>query len=410
MATTPWYTSQDLINAVKRKIAIPISQKTFSEEDILAFCNEEMMISQVPDILQYHEEYLVIGQDIPLVNNKTRYAIPDRAIGLKLRDVFYKDTNGNLFEMARVAAEDQAFFQRETGTNNIMQKYFLEGNDLVLSPVNVSSVSGYLHVTYYLRPNQLVLNDRAAISNSFVKQITIDNTSLIAGNTVSIGDLTFTAVAGAPSALEFQIGANSIVTATNLVAAINLDGTYSANNGTPSTAVANITYLSLDTEFNTNNTTSFNISTQEGITFNEIPDNITNGDIIDFLQTKPGHKTLEMSVKLGSNSISGLTIFFAQDIIPNEFIPGDYICLENECIIPQIPTDLHNGLAERVCSRIMAAQGDTQGLQMVNSKLDEIRLKEGTLLDTRVGGSVQKITQRRGLIGWGRIGIRKNKL
>jgi len=35
MALTPYYTSNDLIAAVQRKIAFPIAQNTFSNTDIL---------------------------------------------------------------------------------------------------------------------------------------------------------------------------------------------------------------------------------------------------------------------------------------------------------------------------------------------------------------------------------------
>jgi len=76
----PWLTSDDLIAAVKRKIALPISQITFTESDILDFANEEMAISQVPSVMSFHEEYFVTEITADLEANKSRYPIPDRAI------------------------------------------------------------------------------------------------------------------------------------------------------------------------------------------------------------------------------------------------------------------------------------------------------------------------------------------
>ncbi len=110
MSTTPWYTSDKLIEAVKRKIAFPINQNTFTEDDILAFANEEMFIAQVPAVMQYHEEYFVYRVQVPLVTNISRYSIPDRAIGMKLRDLFWSDASGNYFEMTRISSGDKAFF------------------------------------------------------------------------------------------------------------------------------------------------------------------------------------------------------------------------------------------------------------------------------------------------------------
>lgn len=408
MAIKPWMTSTDLIESVKRKIAIPINQRTFTEEDILSFANEEMMISQVPDIMMYHEEYFVFSQDIPLESNKTRYPIPERAMGQKLRDVFYVDNNGNLFEMTRVNADAKAYWQRETATTNLMQKYYIEGNDIVLAPQNIASPTGSLRFSYFLRPNQLVLNERAAISESFFKEIVINNASITAGNTFTIGNKVFTAVAGAPSALEFQIGGSSTVTATNLVTSINNDGTYVANNGSPSTSTVTVDFSELDLDFETSNSSAIQISTEIGIRFQDtLPSNIVDGVNIDFLQTKPGHRTLGMSINLPTGSVSDDSISFAAGVIPSNFILGDYICEEYECIIPQIPPDLHNGLAERVCGRILSAQGDMQGLQMVGAKIGDIKNAEGMLLDNRVEGSVQKITQRKSIVSWLRMGIRR---
>ena len=59
--------------------------------------------------------------------------------------------------MTRVGADAKAYWQRETATTNLMQKYYIEGNDIVLAPQNISSPTGYLQFSYFLRPNQLVV-------------------------------------------------------------------------------------------------------------------------------------------------------------------------------------------------------------------------------------------------------------
>lgn len=405
MGTKPWMTSEDLIAAVKRKIAIPINQRTFSETDILAFANEEMMISQVPDIMMYHEEYFVFSENTLLLPNQERYSIPERAMGQKLRDIYYVDTNDNLFEMTRINPDDKAYWQRESATINLMQKYYLEGNDVVLAPHNVSSPTGSLRFSYFLRPNQLVLNERAAISQSFFKNITIDNATLVAGDTVTIDDLIFTAVAGSPSALQFQIGMSSVLTAANLGTAISSEGTYSANNNN-STAVS-VTYYDLSLEFSSDST-GLLVSSQINIQFTDTtPTNIVDGMLVDFLQTKPGHKLLSKDILLASNAVSDSSIAFESGQIPENFIIGDYLCEQYECIIPQIPPDLHNGLAERVGARILAAQADMMGLQISQAKISDIKRAEGTLVDNRVDGSTQKINQRKSPLSFLRMGIRR---
>lgn len=408
---TPWMNSDQLIAAVKRKIALPISQITFSEDDILAFLNEEMMISQVPSVLQFHEEFYVFTKEVEIRANKSRYPIPERAIGMKLRDLFYKDTSGNVFEMVRVSPDDKAYYQFSNSTNSLV-KYYLEGNDVVLVPNVNLNASGSLVFSYFIRPNQLVSVDRSATIDCFTKNIIIaDNASIAPGDTIIVGDYTFTAVSGSPSSYEFQIGASSIATATNIVSSVNLtsdDSELTATNGSPATNTVTICYNNVQDDVSVSNTTAMTLQTSQGIQFTDtVPSIFTDGEYIDFLQTKPGHRIRSIDIRIPHNSISTNIISFTSSDVPDDLEVGDYICLANECVIPYLPTDLHNGLAERACARILAAQGDKDGLASVNEKISEIETRQGTLLDNRVDGSPQKITGRKSILTATKMGSRR---
>lgn len=444
MAATPWLTSNSLIDAVKRKIAFPISQVTFSNNDVLAFANEEMMVSQVPSVLEFHEEYFVYTLNVPMVSNVSRYAIPDRAVGMRLRDVKWMDSSGNMFDMTRIQPEDKAFFQLNIGANQAIHKFYVEGNDIVISPAVVSQPTGSLVMSFFLRPNQLVVDERAAIIEHFSKDITIDNTTLIAGDTLSItirivqsvlppiGNppyqsflpgsfvvtyedvVTLTAVSGSPGTNEFQIGVTSAATAANLATAL-IAQTGIIFNATSISDVIHIQYDNIQYSFRTSNEDAIQIpTTTQGIDFISIPIIFQNGVLIDFLQTKPGHKIYSYDKRIPANGIGGNTIVFNADDVPVSnfssslgLVPGDYICLENECIIPGIPPDLHSGLAERTSARILASLGDAAGLQTANEKIQEINQRQGTLLDDRVEGTPQKVTARHSLLRYGKMGTRR---
>lgn len=402
-------TSDDLIASVKRKIMFPTSQSTFTDDDILAFANEEMMISQVPQILSFHEEYFVTYDVAPLVAEVSRYPIPTRAIGMKLRGVFWCDnadgplaTNANLFDMTRVDSENKAYFQSNIGSNTTIHKYYLEGNDVVLTPPVSTQAVGSLVLYYFLRPNQLVVDNEAATIASFGKSITVSNASIVANDTVTIDGQIFTAVAGSPSTGQFQIGGSSIVTATNLVTAITTNGVVTAANG--STAIVTLSYSDRTIATTSSNSAGLSVSSLTICNVDAIPTSFSTGLNIDFLQTLPGHKTLGMSVDIPTNGITGTAISFVDDDLPDNIIVGDYICLENQCIIPQIPPDLHNGLAERTSGRILAALGDQQGLQATNQKIQEIDKSQGMLMDNRTEGEPRKILPRRSLLRFGRMG------
>lgn len=445
MATTPWYTSDKLIEAVKRKISFPISQNTFTEDDILAFANEEMFISQVPAVMQYHEEYFVYRVQVPLVTNISRYPLPDRSIGMKLRDLFWSDASGNYFEMTRISSDDKAFFQRNIGANQAIHKFYLENNDVLLTPSVVGDPTGKLNFFIFLRPNQLVQDSRARIFTAFTQDVTITSLPAAGDKFVITMDTqsnspveyTFTAVGGAPSTnFEFKIEPTAAATATNLSAAINLAlspnikslQAVDENNVLTSTVV--ITYKDITADFSSNPATTidhFSIESLIGFKIDSSYEGLfTEGDLVDFLQTKPGHRTYayDIAVKAtGSRNENSEIIHYFKvtktDLYTYysngynfepaiaKILVGDYVCLANECIIPQIPPDLHNALAERTAARILAAIGDTEGLGVANAKLQEIEARQGTLLDGRVEGAPQKITARHSLLRHGKMGTRK---
>jgi len=389
----PYKTSNDIIETVKRNGAIPIAQVTFSNDDILAFANEEMDISQVPSVLQYHESYFTYTDTVPLEDQKSRYPIPERAIGMSFRALYWQDQSGNLYEMTQINPDDQSYFQRNVGANQAIHKYFVEGNDVVLTPLQLNNPTGSLVFKYFLRPNRLVVDERAAISKNFVKNIQINNASIANGDTVTLGSVVFTA------GTDFTIGMTAISTATSLVSAIMTEGTYTAGNGTPSTDTVAVSYTVLSTTFETSNTSAFIISTRQIIECTaDVPANITNASKIDFLQTTAGHKTFKFDVTLGNNVISGSFISFAAGDIPTDFKVGDYIASQYECIIPQILDDLHVGLSHRTLARILSSLGDKEGLTDTNAKIGEIEQRQGTLLDNRGSGDPKKILNRHSLL------------
>jgi hypothetical protein len=425
MSITPWYTSQTLIQAIQRKIAIPLNQRTFIDTDILAFAAEELLIDMVPDILRYHQEYFVWSEDVILNPNQQRYPIPERAMGMRLRDLFYVDTNGNLFEMTRINADDKAYWQRESATISLMQKYYLEGNDIVLAPQNIQSPTGTLRFSYFIRPNQLVDDAQAAIIKSFFTNLTVNSSLIALGDTLTIGPLgnqvVFTAVTGAPVAGEFElVPGNDLLTSTNLHNAIILDGTYSAS--LVGTNIVSLIYTNLGNLYKfpvvfpvsglvvnivSSNPTGLLVSSQIGLNTTDVSSNIVDTVLIDFLQTKSGHRLYAKDVPIIPGSVSTNAIAFNNVDVPLNLLVGDYICQQYECIIPQIPTDLHSGLAERVCARILAAQGDMQGLQISQGKMTDIKQSEGILTENRVDGSVEKVNQRKSIMSMQRMGIRR---
>lgn len=506
MNLKPYLTSQDLLDSVKRRISFPSYQSTFTDTDILSLANEEMSISQVPSVLQYHEGYFVYRVDVPLRPNVSRYAIPDRAIGMRLRDVMYNDSNNNLSEMTRVDDGDKAFFQYSSTSNSTITKFYLENNEVVLTQSIGGDVVGSLAFYIFLRPNQLVQNNRAAIIQSFSKDLSFNNalitagdqviiqrntssatptvipfmavdTSVIAATIGAVTTLQISAPHGVPTgqmflailsdnvgsapgingtyqatstgidtftipiatsvatvtgnvalANQFSIGSTSTITAQNFATAINANGIGISGNSTVLNT-ARLTYSDVSLLVTIVPTNIGAVVKNDSITlvnFDQLPTTwqspddgsitplFTSGALVDLLQTKPGHRTYNYDITL--LALQGTTgTFNTNDLMRiqtngytgvQSFLPvivGDYICLQNEAIIPQIPPDMHSVLAERTSVRILQALGDIQGVQVSSAKIQQMETQQGILLDNRIDDAPRKILNRNSPMRWGKL-------
>lgn len=310
-----YLTSDTLIESIKRRGQIPSSQKTFKSADFLDLANEEIMLSIIPEIINKHEDYLLRTESVSLVDSTSNYTIPYRALGNKLYDLQYRDTNGNIYEMVRVPKAHIMDYQNVNSSNNYIYQYYIENNEVIIIPTIGSGVQGTLDFIFYMRPNELVESNRIATITD------IDRTTGV-------------------------------------------------------------------------------------ITVDSVPDHFTSNIQYDFLQKRPPHKTY--SYDISATSV-GTTMTFDVDVIPADLIAGDMIGKAEECMIPQIPSELHMLLAQKVTEIVLDAIGDVQGSAMKKAKNKEYEESSNAIINNRVERSSNKIKSRHGFLrGSGMRRTRRN--
>ena len=519
--------TNDLVDFIKLSMMFPTDQSTMQYNDIVKLMNQELQNSAVPSIMETHEEYFIYKVTVPLITNIAVYPIPNRALGMVLRDLKYSDNRGNFFDMSRIAPEDKAFFQNNTGVNQVLSHYYVEGNNIVLTPQNNTNPTGYLNFFFFLRPNFLVRNDRVCTIENFVKDITItDYTAIQPGDTIQIvarnqtvdpDVLTLFAVNNSVQSITSNAvstdDTNSIVTVTNahnIASGANFEVTITGNTGSipsingtyqatstgantfsipvnvttggtggtytitgqfkvetsnavtatnlknaallldldasllaaPNDNTVRIDYVNVSDTFETAQVTTNDVLTgiididvdNVYIQFDQLPTTYTDidtqveetlfsdGCYVDFLQTLPGHRTYVYDVVLEeilSNNIGKVSATSLQTYQNNSsggvltylpIIPGDYMALQNECIIPGIPPELHSALAERTCSRILMAIGDREGYAISQQKIADMNKNQTTMIGSRVEGSVPKVFNRNNLLRIGKRTVRRRFL
>lgn len=294
--------SDELIESVKRRAFIPRTQSTFQNEDFLKFADEEMSMGLVPTILRMHEDYLLYSEEVTVTPNQKRYPIPYRAVGNKLREISFKDGNGNIYEMTRITIDDLPYFNY--GNINRPYAFYISNNEVVLVPEKSTlSVGTKLVMSYYMRPNSLVMLDKVA----------------------------------------------------------------------PITAIDRTTGI---------------------IQVSNVPANYNISRLFDFISVKSPNKTLAFDTSVVSINPLSKTITMTPSLIPASLSVGDHICLAEQSAIPQVPSDLHVLLAQRVAARCLDAMGDTEGLQSAYQKLAELDAQAQALIDNRVDGAPLKVVNR----------------
>jgi len=162
-------TTDDLIRVVKRKSFIPTDDDAYTNEDLIEMLDNETDVFLVPHLLSRYEEYLVYTIDVPIVSGTLAYEIPYRAVGNKLRDIFYVE-NADLAlpsqlirEMYRVDASEVYAYQggnTESSWGEVGFNYFVRNNKVNLLS-DLTNTDGVLRMEFYMQPSNLVLEKDA---------------------------------------------------------------------------------------------------------------------------------------------------------------------------------------------------------------------------------------------------------
>lgn len=189
-------TTAQLIDSIKKRASIPTSQRTYKDEDILRFANEEMDNVMIPLVLRTKEEFYVVTESYPLTqnsNNEFRVSIPYRAIGSRLRNLYLQSSGGTKRTLTRIEPEHIPEFDY-TGYASTKTGFYLEADDIVLVNSTGFSPTDVLKVSYYFKPNDLVVTSR-------VPSITLLDTPYLNDDDVQVIDIYLTSL---PT--HFEIG------------------------------------------------------------------------------------------------------------------------------------------------------------------------------------------------------------
>lgn len=212
-----YYTADKLIRRIRSKGQLPHNNNTFKDEDFLEIADEELSLNIVPSIIRQHENYFLFTLPVQMSSGVSRYKIPSRAAGNKLKDLTYQDGNGNVVEMTLIPFENIADYNGTTYNVNGHPIYYILNDEIVLFPENINSNIGTLLFTFYLKPNHLVKLEKVGVINAIDKvnkTITLSNLPIAFSSTLLYDFIT---VESPHSTLAYDIPIVSINARTKMI-------------------------------------------------------------------------------------------------------------------------------------------------------------------------------------------------
>lgn len=154
-----FFDTEDLVSAAKRSEFFPVSQTTFTDpDDLIAFANEEMLTKIVPAILSVRQDYFLAQSVVQMRSYLNHYALPERAIGNDLKDLFYLPDSGSIdvrYSIPRRQVHDLGAVSSSFGSSPTA--FYLKSDEVVIAPTpgSISGSDGLLYF-YFMRPSKLV--------------------------------------------------------------------------------------------------------------------------------------------------------------------------------------------------------------------------------------------------------------
>ena len=141
------YTIDALIDNIKLISSTPSSQNLFSKEKFIKLANNQLFSKLVPFIMSFRSDYFLVEKEIPVSSIDGSFKIPQDAIGLKIRDLYVKESRKEL-----------PYLQIEEIKTLDRLGYFIKGNEIVIHKFKDIPSQNTLKLSYYRRPNYLVSN------------------------------------------------------------------------------------------------------------------------------------------------------------------------------------------------------------------------------------------------------------
>lgn len=136
------------------------------------------------------------------------------------------------------------------------------------------------------------------------------------------------------------------------------------------------------------------------VSFSTLPKHFSTAIKYDITAAASPNKVVRWDLSPVAVNTTLKTVSFPIDSL-TDVIVGDYLTQAEETIVPNVPTEYHPIIAQRVAIMCLEAMGDEQNKQSAERKLARMETDVLSVITSRVEGAPKKIKNRHGTINQG---------
>jgi len=218
-------TTDQILATLRTRAMIPTTDNTFTDAKLLDFLNRDLTGFIMPLVFRYHENYYIGEVSTSLVQNQSRYEVPNNAFVTKLRHIEIEKSDGSRRLLPRIELSDAHFYNSGTTSPT---GYYMEGKFVRILPSNGNwDVNESLIMNIIKRPNKITAQNRTAVIASYTST-TITLEAAFGDGTIAATD-NFDVISSTSGfeTLQYNLNPDTLVTTTVTFPA----GTFSTTDG-----------------------------------------------------------------------------------------------------------------------------------------------------------------------------------
>lgn len=156
LVNSPSQTVDDIVNNVIASTRLPLSQITFTPQNMIAFMQDEQETTVTKIVTDVREDYWLTNFDQQILTNVFSYPMPPRCTAGALLDFVFVDQSGFEIDLPHLdpsQIKTPSYFAFRPSWQG--QGAFLQNDRLMLWPLTWNNTAYVLRQKYYRRPNKL---------------------------------------------------------------------------------------------------------------------------------------------------------------------------------------------------------------------------------------------------------------